>query len=135
MTTLLDFSAGVATGGRGDTLSGAQLVDATISGTPVVTHVSTAATCVLSFAAYGHITHCILPAQATALSLSGGMAGQLQEITVMIQQSAEGGFLVTLPPGVIWSAGAPFIDSRAGAITFFRLWSLDGGVSVYGRAL
>lgn len=135
MTTLLDFSAGIATGGRGDTLSGAQLVDATVSGVPVVTHVSPDATCVLAFAAYGSIAHRVLPMQDISLSLSGGAKGQLQEMTVFIQQPAEGGFRVALPPDVIWSAGAPFIDSRSGAVTFFRLWSLDGGVSVYGRIL
>lgn len=133
MSTLLDFSAGVATGARGSTLSGGQIVDAVISGVPVETHVNPNAGCVLPFAACGKVAHRLLPAQAIALSLTGGVDGQLQEMLVMVQQTATGNASVTLPAGVIWRGEAPFIDTRAGAVTFFLLWSLDGGNTVFGR--
>ncbi|KXV68657.1 hypothetical protein AD951_09970 [Acetobacter malorum] len=134
MSTLLDFSAGVAIGARGNVLSGGQIVDAITNGAPVVTHVNPDTSCSLSFAAFGKVAHRLMPEQAIALSLTGGIDGQLQEMLVMVQQTATGNASVTLPESVIWHGQVPFIDTRAGAITFFLLWSLDGGNTVYGRA-
>ena len=45
MPTLLDFSAGVATGAGGNTLSGGQIVDAVTSGIPMLTKANPGASC------------------------------------------------------------------------------------------
>lgn len=134
MSTLLDFTAGVAKGAGGNTLSGSQIVDAVTSGTPVVMHVNPDTVLSLSFAKRGNIAHRIIASQNITLAITGGISGQFQEMFVMVQQPANGEGVVTLPSGIIWVGHAPFIDARSGAVTFFRLWTLDGGNTIYGKS-
>ncbi|MGD7069567.1 hypothetical protein [Acetobacter sp. AAB5] len=135
MPTLLDFTAGVATGAGGNTLSGGQIVDAVTSGPPVVVHVNPDTSLALSFSGCGRIAHRVLPVQDTEISIIGGVSGLFQEMLVMVQQSAMGNAVVALPSGIVWQGAAPFIDIRAGAVTFFRLWTLDGGNTIYGKSI
>lgn len=134
MSTLLDFSAGVAVGARTKTLSGGQLVDAAISGTPILIKVNPGATCSLSFAEYGDVGIRILPDQDCVLSLSGGNIAELQIMRVLIQQPYDGNCQVTWPSNVIWPDGAPFVDSRMGAVCCVEImW--DGASLYYGRRI
>ncbi|WP_250697765.1 hypothetical protein, partial [Acetobacter pasteurianus] len=107
MTTLLDFSAGVATGAGGNTLSGGQIVDAVTSGTSILTKLNPGASCGLPFAKRGNIGYRILPDQDCALSVSGGNVGELQTMHILIQQPFSGNCEITWPDNVIWPSGAP----------------------------
>lgn len=135
MSTTLDFSAGVATGAGGKTCSGGQLVDAVTAGTPCVTNVNPDKTCTLSFANRGDIAHRVVPGQDITLAISGGELNQYHRMLVMVQQPPDGGRTVTLPSNVKWLGSAPFIDSRSGAVTFFKLWTLDGGATIFGKVV
>lgn len=134
MSTLLDFSAGVATGAGGNTLSGGQIVDAVTSGTPILTKLNPGASCNLAFASYGNIRYRILPDQDCALSVSGGNVGELQTMRVFTQQPYGGNCEITWPDKVIWPEGAAFVDSRIGAICCVEImW--DGASRYYGRLI
>lgn len=135
MPTLLDFTAGVAIGAGGNTLSGGQIVDAVSSGPPVVVHVNPDTSLALSFSERGRIAHRVLPVQDTEISIIGGVSGLFQEMLVMVQQSAMGNNMVTLPANIVWQRNPPFIDTRSGAVTFFRFWTLDGGNTIYGKSI
>ncbi|MFT8463119.1 hypothetical protein [Acetobacter persici] len=131
MSTLLDFSAGVAVGGRGDTLSGAQLVDAATSGVPMLPKVSPGPTLPLQFSAYGDIGFRVIPDQTCSLSISGGVAGQIQRMRILIQQPPAGNCDITWPDDVIWPDGAAFVDSRIGSVCCVDImW--DGASRYYG---
>lgn len=134
MSTLLDFSAGVATGARGDTLSGAQLVDVVTSGAPMTTIVSPGDTYTLSYAASGDNGYRIMPDIACSLSLSGGEQGQIQIMRVLLIQPPSGNCVVTWPANVIWPDGAPFVDSRSGSVTCAEIM-FDGDSRYYGRRI
>ncbi|OAZ73917.1 hypothetical protein BJI49_07590 [Acetobacter pasteurianus] len=134
MTTLLDFSAGVATGAGGNTLSGGQIVDAVTSGTSILTKLNPGASCDLPFAKRGNIGYRILPDQDCALSVSGGNVGELQTMHILIQQPFSGNCEITWPDNVIWPSGAPFVDSRIGAVCCVEImW--DGASRYYGRLI
>lgn len=132
MPTLLDFSAGVATGASGNTFSGGQIVDAVTSGIPMLTKANPGATCGLPFANRGNIGYRILPDQNCILSLSGGNVGELQTMRVLIQQPYNGNCEITWPDNVIWPEGSAFVDSRFGAVCCVEImW--DGASRYYGR--
>lgn len=134
MSTLLDFSAAVATGGRGNTLSGGQVVDAITSGAPMTSVGLPGATCALSYAASGDNGYRIMLDTTCSLSLSGGQQGQIQIMRVLIIQPPSGNCLVTWPTNVIWPNGAPFVDSRAGAVMCAEIM-FDGDGRYYGRRI
>ncbi|WP_215755043.1 hypothetical protein [Acetobacter sp. P5B1] len=134
MSTLLDFSAGVAVGGRGDTLSGGQMVDAIISGAPMTAIINPGATCSLSYAACGDNGYRIMPDADCTLALSGGQSGQIQIMRILIIQPPSGNCVVTWPTNVIWPNGAPFVDSRAGAVMCAEIM-FDGDGRYYGRRI
>lgn len=134
MSTLLDFSAGVATGGHGNTLSGAQAVDAITGGNPMTTLVSPGATCVLSYAAWGDNAYRIMPDAPCAFSLSGGQKGQVQVMRILIIQPPAGGCPITWPSNVIWPDKVPFVDSRSGALMCAEIM-FDGDSRCYGRRI
>lgn len=134
MPTLLDFSAGVATGAGGNTLSGGQIVDAVTSGIPMLTKANPGASCDLPFANRGNIGYRILPDQNCALSVSGGNVSELQIMRVLIQQPYGGNCEITWPDNVIWPEGAAFVDSRIGAVCCVEImW--DGASRYYGRLI
>lgn len=134
MPTLLDFSAGVATGAGGNTLSGGQIVDVVTSGTPILTQANPGSACNLVFANHGNIGYRILPDQNCNLSIGGGNVGELQTLRVIIQQPYGGNCEITWTDNVIWESGAPFVDSRIGAVCCVEImW--DGASRYYGRLI
>lgn len=113
----------------------AQTPLAAARGTPVKTILNPAEACPLAMGAFGHIAYRILLRGNTAISVTGGAAGQVQTMLVMIQQAPAGGAEVTWPGNIIWADGkAPFVDSQAGAISFATIMTLDGGKRYYGRS-
>lgn len=134
MPTLLDFSAGVATGAGGNTFSGGQMVDAVTSGVPMLTAAFPGPTLVLQFPKYGDSAYRVLPDQACTLSLAGGAPRQLQLMRVLIQQPYGGNCEITWPDSMIWPDGAAFVDSRIGSVCCVEImW--DGKSQYYGRRI
>lgn len=108
---------------------------AVASGTPVKTVLNPGEACPLAMGAFGHIAYRILLRSNTAISVTGGAAGQVQTMLLMIQQAPAGGSEVAWPDNIIWADGkAPFVDSQAGVISFATIMTLDGGKRYYGRA-
>lgn len=134
MSILLDFSAGIASGGRGNTLSGGQIVDAITSGAPMTTIVNPGAAYVLSYAAAGDNGYRIMPDMACSLTLSDGQKGQIQIMRVLIIQPPDGNCVVTWPSNIIWPDGTPFVDSRSGAVMCAEIM-FDGDDRYYGRRI
>ncbi|MBS1016905.1 hypothetical protein [Acetobacter persici] len=134
MSTLLDFSAGVATGAGGNTLSGGQLVDAVTSGVQMLTAAFPGPKLALTFPEYGDGAVRVLPDRSCTLSLSGGAVGQLQLMRVLIQQPYGGNCDITWPDNVTWPDAATFVDSRIGAVCCVEImW--DGKSQYYGRRI
>ncbi|GBQ75305.1 hypothetical protein AA14337_0190 [Acetobacter malorum DSM 14337] len=134
MSTLLDFSAAVATGGRGNTLSGGQIVDVITGGTPLTTIVNPGANCALSYVTCGDNGYRIMPDTDCSLTLTGGQPGQIQIMRILIIQSPAGNSVVTWPSNVIWPDGVPFVDSRSGAVMCAEIM-FDGDNHYYGRRI
>lgn len=134
MPSLLDFSAVVATGGRGNTLSGGQIVDAITSGAPMTPIINPGAACALSYAAAGDSGYRIMPDMACSLTLSDGQKGQIQVMRLLIIQPPSGNCLITWPSNVIWPDGNPFVDSRSGAVMCVEIM-FDGDGRHYGRRI
>lgn len=131
MSTLLDFSAGVAVGAGGKRLSGAQMVDAVTSGVPILTQASPGPSLSLAFADYGDVAYRILLDQDCQIAISGGNLGELQQMRVLIQQPPNGNCDITWPDNVIWPSGAAFVDSRIGSVCCVEfMW--DGASRYYG---
>ncbi len=134
MPTLLDFTAGVATGAGGNTLSGGQIVDAIMSGTPILAKPTPGAACELMFASRGNIAYRISLSQSCVFSISGGNLGELQTMNVIVEQSYNGNCEIIWPDNIIWKKCAPFVDSRIGAVCCVEImW--DGASRYYGRLI
>ncbi|KDE20830.1 hypothetical protein AZ09_05190 [Acetobacter aceti 1023] len=134
MSTLLDFSAGVATGAGGNTLSGGQIVDAVTNGTPMLTKTNPGAACALPFATRGNIGYRVLLNQNCSLSFTGGNRGELQTMRVILQQPQGGNCEIAWPDNVIWADSAPFVDSQNGAVCCVEImW--DGLSRYYGSLI
>ena len=100
---------------------------------PVTTIAASGASQALAAAAAGDRAFDITLTANCALSLSGGVAGQQQAITVYLRQSGAGGFQPALPPGVRWPGGtAPTPNSAAGVIDVFRFATPDAGATWFG---
>lgn len=131
MSTLLDFSTGMAKGAGGNTLSGSQIVDSITSGTPILTHLNVGAAFELNFANYGDIGHRLLLNEDCSLSLKGGNTGELQTLYLFIQQPYEGNCEITWPSNIIWAKAPVFVDSRIGSVCCVKIvW--DGATTYYG---
>lgn len=133
MSTFLDISQGVAKGRTGKIMSGGQIVDAVSNGTPIITNIVNSSETTLSFANWGDIAYRLLLNQNTTISLSGGNTGELQKMTLVIQQPMNGGCEVTLPDTINFDK-AVFIDSRIGSVSILEIiW--DGAQNYYGRII
>lgn len=133
MSTILDISQGVAKGRTGKVMSGGQIVDAVSNGTPIITNIVKDSETTLSFANWGDIGYRLLLNQNTTLSLSGGNKGELQKMTLIIQQPMNGGCEVTLPDSIKFDKPV-FIDSRIGSVCILEIL-FDGSQTYYGRLI
>ncbi|MBS1017260.1 hypothetical protein [Acetobacter persici] len=133
MSTFLDITQGVATGRTGKIMSGGQMVDACSSGVPITTIINPGSSYSLRFPNWGDIGYRILPNANFSIELSGGNTGELQKITIIIQQPITGNCEAVWPENIQWDE-KPFVDSRIGYVSIFEIiW--DGLGNYYGRMI
>lgn len=109
-----------------------QIRDAVTSGTPVLPIISPGAAFSAKFPKFGDMAYHLVLDQHCTLDISGGTPVQLQELTFIIQQPISGGCELILPPSLTWIGKPTFIDSRTGALNFFRVFTYDGGNTCFG---
>ena len=117
--------------------SGLQLTNSVLStsaaAVPVSTVVTSGSSQALAFASSGSRAYDVTLTANCTFSVSGGVAGELQTVTVIIR-GGNGGFSVTLPSNVKWKGGtAPTVDTSAGSINVIRLQTSDGGTTYAGN--
>ena len=112
-------------------LSAAQI--AKLAAVPVTSVSSSGASQALSFPANGNVAYDITLTADCALTLSGGVSGQMQQITVLLRQDGAAGHTPTPPSGINWRSGAPPTPNTApGRFDLWTLATLDGGTTVLG---
>ncbi len=116
---------------------GLQLSNSVLSTVAAVIPVSTVAASgsaqALTFPQSGSRSYDVTLTAACSFSVNGGVAGELQTITLVIR-GGSGGFAVTLPNNVRWKGGtAPAVDSSAGSINVIRFQTSDGGATYTGN--
>lgn len=88
----------------------------------------------LAFPASGSAAYDITLTANCTLALSGGAAGTLQTITLILRQGGSGGFVSTLPAGILWANGTPPTpDTTAGHIAVITLSTDDAGTTILGN--
>jgi hypothetical protein len=103
------------------------------SGVPVTTVSASGTSQALAFSTSGSKAYDVTLSGNCAFILSGGVAGQLQTITLVIRGGV-GGFTATLPSGVRWPGGvAPVVDTSAGSYNEFYIRTVDGGTTYSGN--
>jgi hypothetical protein len=119
--TTITASGGVISGVAGGTV-------------PVTTVAASGASQALTFATSGSKCYDITLTANCAITLTGGTAGQLQTITLILRQSGGGGFTPTLPAGVEWPGGqAPSPNTVSGKIDVFYLSTPDASTTQFGN--
>lgn len=102
--------------------------------TPVTTVASSGASQSLAFPASGNSAYDITLTANCTLTITGGTAGQLQTVTLILRQSGGGGFTPTLPAGTKWPGGTtPAVNTVAGRIDVFTFITPDAGTTVLGN--
>lgn len=86
----------------------------------------------LQLPAQGNITYDITPNMPLTLSLTGGTAGILQRLTLIIHQPAEGGIAISLPSAHYKDGAKPDVSLEAGATTIISYITDNGGKTIYG---
>ncbi len=100
---------------------------------PVTTVAASGAAQTLTFPASGNAAYDLTLTANCALSLSGGTAGQLQALTLILRQDATAGRLPALPASVKWPGGtAPTPNTAAGGIDVFTFTTPDARATVLG---
>lgn len=88
----------------------------------------------LAAATVRHIAYDITLTANCLLTLTGGVVGQMQTITVFLRQDATAGRVVTLPSGVKWQGGVvPTTNTVAGRADSYSFTTPDGGVTWFGK--
>lgn len=112
----------------------ARLNDAVESAIPVKAVLSPGAAYTAAFPAYGSACYRIVLDQDLTLAISGGTQGQYQELIIVVHQPVSGNCNMVLPSNVTWLGKPPFIDSRIGAVSIFKVITFDGGQTYLGTA-
>ena len=100
---------------------------------PVTTIAASGASQSLAFPTSGSKAYDVTLTGNCAFTLSGGAAGQLQMITLVVRGGA-GGFTPALPSGIKWPGGiAPSIDASSGSYNEFYIRTIDGGTTYSGN--
>lgn len=134
MNDTFDFSTSIAKSTDGNIVYGRQIVDIITCGIPVYNIIGTDKNISLTFDKK-ECAYRILPENDISISFSGGIDSNYQKMMVMIIQKPISGFTVDFSTPVMWINKPPFIDSTGGAVTFFEIWTMDGGKQIYGKAL
>lgn len=101
---------------------------------PVKTIAAAGVTQALAFPSTGSSAFDLTLSANLTLTLSGGVAGQLQELTLVLRQPTTGTpFMISLPNSVNWAGGsAPTVGSTLGSITVITFATSDGGATYFG---
>ncbi|MBI0180221.1 hypothetical protein [Commensalibacter sp. W8163] len=129
-----DMTQGLAKGSLGQEMTGGQIVDRLSAGIPVENRIVNDPAITLMFPKAGEISYRLLFRKACSISLGQGQKGQLQRMTVILQQPCEGDCEVEFDASVRWHGRQPFIDTRAGSVTIVEFMS-DGIGNYYGRLI
>lgn len=125
---------GIATAislGAGLQLSNGIMTSAAV-GIPVLAVSASGATQALLFPSSGSRAYDITLTANCTFSISGGSAGELQTLTLILR-GGTGGFSATLPTNVKWKGGsAPVLDTTSGSISLIRIQTSDGGTTYAG---
>lgn len=100
---------------------------------PVVQVASSGAAQAIAFPSSGDRCYDVTLNANCTFTLSGGAAGQLQTITLIIRQSGGGGFIPTLPSSIKWPNGTPPTPNTVvGRIDKLVLQTSDSGTTYIG---
>ncbi|GBQ23944.1 hypothetical protein AA0472_1262 [Acetobacter estunensis NRIC 0472] len=124
-------SGGSGSGDGGDSDSDSDS-DTTQTVTPVKTVTAPGASLDMTFASNGDITYDVTPNAALTLSLSGGAAGTLSRLTLILRQPSSGGFAVALPTARYQGGEKPVVSTSAGTTTVISYLTDDGSKTIYG---
>lgn len=101
--------------------------------TPVTTIATSGASQALAFPATGNAAFDVTLTANCAITFTGGTAGQLQTITLILRQSGSGGFIPTFPAGVKWPSGTPPIpNTTLGKLDVITIQTPDAGATLIG---
>lgn len=129
-----DMTQGLAKGSLGKAMTGGQMVDRLSAGTGIETRIVNGSPISLTFPETGDIGYRLLLQNAGSISLDPGNSGQLQRMTLILQQPYDGNSEVEFETAIYWQDKQPFIDTRAGSVTIIEILS-DGSGSFYGRLM
>ncbi len=132
--TRFDITQGLATGSLGQSMTGSQMVDRLSSGVSMETRIVDDASIELMFPKTGDIGYRLLVKRDCGLSLKKGRQGQLQRMTLVIQQPYGGNCEVEFATSINWQDGQPFIDTRIGSVIIVEIL-FDGINTFYGRLI
>ena len=111
----------------------AALIASAATTIPVTAIATSGAAQTLTLPASGNAAFDVTLTANCALSLTGGTAGQLQTLTLILRQDATAGHLPSLPAGVKWAGGiAPTPNTASGGIDVFTFTTPDAGATVLG---
>ena len=128
------MTQGLAKGSLGQEMTGGQIVDRLSAGILVENRIVNDPAITLMFPKAGEISYRLLLQKACGISLGQGQKGQLQRMTIILQQPYEGNCEVEFDASVKWQNRQPFIDTRAGSVTIVELM-YDGTSQFYGRLI
>lgn len=129
-----DMTQGLAKGSLGQEMTGGQIVDRLSAGIPIENRIVNDPAITLMFPKAGEINYRLLLQKACGISLGQGQKGQLQRMTIILQQPYEGNCEVEFDASIKWQNRQPFIDTRAGSVTVVELLS-DGTSQFYGKLI
>ena len=129
-----DMTQGLAKGSLGQEMTGGQIVDRLSAGIPIENRIVNDPAITLMFPKAGEISYRLLLQKACGISLGQGQKGQLQRMTIILQQPYEGNCEVEFDASIKWQNRQPFIDTRAGSVTVVELLS-DGTSQFYGKLI
>lgn len=128
------MTQGLAKGSLGQEMTGGQIVDRLSAGIPVENRIVNDPAITLMFPKAGDISYRLLLQKACRISFGQGQKGQLQRMTIILQQTYEGNCEVEFDAYVRWQNRQPFIDTRAGSVTIVE-FMYDGIGNYYGRLI
>ena len=129
-----DMTQGLAKGSLGQEMTGGQIVDRLSAGILVENKIVNDPAITLMFPKAGEISYRLLLQKACRISLGQGQKGQLQRMTIILQQPYEGNCEVEFDASVKWQNRQPFIDTRAGSVTLVEIL-FDGMSQFYGKLI
>ena len=115
------MTQGLAKGSLGQEMTGGQIVDRLSAGILVENRIVNDPAITLMFPKAGDISYRLLLQKACGISLGQGQKGQLQRMTIILQQPYEGNCEVEFDASVKWQNRQPFIDTRAGSVTLVEI--------------